>query len=93
MTLSTAMENRMLLLVLTLVPGIGPARIKALTRHLPELTDVLHTGVDDLLNVPGIGESLACRFTIFFTIHQQGWPLRKAQKNRLPCLTATTPPW
>ncbi len=53
------MENRMLLLVLTLIPGIGPARIKAITKHLPELTDVLHTGVDDLMNVPGIGESLA----------------------------------
>ncbi|MEI7747703.1 MAG: DNA-processing protein DprA [Chlorobiaceae bacterium] len=59
MTLSTVLENRILLLVLTLIPGIGPARIKAITRHLPELTDVLHTGVDDLMNVPGIGESLA----------------------------------
>ncbi len=59
MTLSTVLENRILLLVLTLIPGIGPARIKAITRHLPELMDVLHTGVDDLMNVPGIGESLA----------------------------------
>ncbi len=59
MTLSSPMENRTLLLVLTLIPGIGPARIKAITRHLPDLTDVLHTGVDDLMNVPGIGESLA----------------------------------
>jgi len=59
MTLSTVMENRILLLVLTLIPGIGPARIKAITRHLPNLEDVLHTGVDDLMNVPGIGESLA----------------------------------
>ncbi|MFZ4526342.1 MAG: DNA-processing protein DprA [Chlorobium sp.] len=59
MTLSKAMENRMLLLVLTLIPGIGPARIKAITNYLTDLTDVLHTGVGDLMNVPGIGESLA----------------------------------
>ena len=45
MTLSSAMENRVLLLVLTLIPGIGPARIKAITRHLPDLTDVLHTEI------------------------------------------------
>ncbi|MCX6178366.1 MAG: hypothetical protein NT163_03190 [Chlorobiales bacterium] len=36
------MENNILLLVLTLIPGIGPARIKAITRHLHNrLTDSL----------------------------------------------------
>ncbi len=59
MAVSAEMDNRMLLLVLTLIPGIGPARIKAIANHLPELTDVLHTGIDDLMTVPGIGESLA----------------------------------
>ncbi|TLU85833.1 MAG: DNA-protecting protein DprA [Chlorobium sp.] len=59
MAVSAEMDNRMLLLVLTLIPGIGPARIKALKNHLPNLTDILHSGVDELMIVPGIGESLA----------------------------------
>ena len=54
------MENNILLLILTLIPGIGPARIKAITKHLHErLADVLHTDVSDLMQVPGIGEPLA----------------------------------
>ena len=54
------MEERKLLLALTLIPGIGPARIKAITAHLPgRLGDVLHFGMNDLMEIPGIGESLA----------------------------------
>ncbi len=54
------MENNTLLLVLTLIPGIGPAKIKAITEHLHgRLTDVLHTDVTDLMQVSGIGEILA----------------------------------
>jgi len=56
---STTIENKMLLLVLTLIPGIGSARIKAITNHLPDLTEVRHAEVDDLMNIPGIGEALA----------------------------------
>lgn len=54
------MENNILLLVLNLIPGIGPARIKAITKHLHNrLTDVLHNDVADLIQIPGIGEPLA----------------------------------
>jgi DNA processing protein len=54
------MENNILLLVLTLIPGIGPARIKAITRHLHNrLTDILQTDVNELMEVPGIGQPLA----------------------------------
>ncbi|TLU53556.1 MAG: DNA-protecting protein DprA [Chlorobium sp.] len=53
------MEQRLLLLLLTLVPGIGPARIKALTGYFPDLADVLHADVNELVQVSGIGESLA----------------------------------
>ena len=54
------MENNTLLLVLTLIPGIGPARIKAIPEHLQHrLTDVLSTDVADLMQVQGIGEPLA----------------------------------
>ncbi len=54
------MDERMLLLALTLIPGIGSARIKAITAHLHgRLGDVLHFGMNDLMEIPGIGESLA----------------------------------
>ncbi len=54
------MEERMLLLALTLISGIGPARIKAITAHLPGgLGELLHFGIDDLMEIPGIGQSLA----------------------------------
>jgi DNA processing protein len=59
MTERVSIEKRVLLLMLTLIPGIGPARIKAITTHLPVLTEILHAGVDDLMKVPGIGEPLA----------------------------------
>jgi len=60
MTLPVAMEERILLLALTLISGIGPARIKAITTHLPgRLKDVLHFGMNELMEIPGIGESLA----------------------------------
>jgi DNA processing protein len=53
------MEQRTLLLVLTLVPGIGPARIKTLVASFPDLTTLLQAGVADFLKIPSIGESLA----------------------------------
>jgi len=53
------MEQRLLLLLLTLVPGIGPARIKALTGYFPDLADVLHADIKEFVQVSGIGESLA----------------------------------
>ncbi len=54
------MEERVLLLALTLIPGIGPARIKAMSAHLQgRLRDLLHFGINELLQISGIGESLA----------------------------------
>ncbi len=59
MSTTPVMENKVLLLVLTLIPGIGPARIKAITAHLDNLSDVLYLDVDELMKVPGIGKPLA----------------------------------
>jgi DNA processing protein len=60
MALSATMEERVLLLALTLIPGIGPARIKAITAYLPgRLSDVQHLAVNELMQISGIGESLA----------------------------------
>lgn len=53
------MEKRVLLLVLTLIPGIGPSRIKALINHLPDITGVMRADVNELMKIPGIGEPLA----------------------------------
>ncbi|NTU44765.1 MAG: DNA-protecting protein DprA [Chlorobiaceae bacterium] len=53
------MEKSMLLLALTLIPGIGPSRIKALINHLPDIIDVLQADVEELKTIPGIGEPLA----------------------------------
>ena len=54
------MDEKILLLALTLIPGIGPARIKAITAHLPgRFGDVLHLGMMELMQRSGIGESLA----------------------------------
>ncbi len=60
MTLPAPMEEKILLLALTLIPGIGPARIKAMTTHRPgRLRDLLHFGIDELQQISGIGETLA----------------------------------
>ncbi|NTV06306.1 MAG: DNA-protecting protein DprA, partial [Chlorobiaceae bacterium] len=60
MTLPAPLEERVLLLALTLIPGIGPARIKAIATHLPgRLRDLLHLDVRELTEISGIGESLA----------------------------------
>ncbi len=54
------MDERILLLAMTLIPGIGPARIKAITAHLHgRLGDVVHLGMNELMEISGIGESLA----------------------------------
>jgi DNA processing protein len=60
------MEKNILLLVLTLIPGIGPARIKAITAHLQNrLTDILHAEPADLMLISGIGEPLARQIYTF----------------------------
>lgn len=54
------MDEKILLLALTLIPGIGPARIKAIAAHLRgRFGDVLHLGMIELMQISGIGESLA----------------------------------
>jgi excinuclease ABC subunit C len=45
--------------VLETVPGLGPAKRKALLQHFGGLQGVLRAGVNDLAQVAGIGTSLA----------------------------------
>jgi len=60
------MEQKHFMLLLTLVPGIGPARIKAMTNAFTDVMTIPHAGVDDLMKIPGIGESLARQIRHFF---------------------------
>ncbi len=80
------MEQKALLLLLTLVPGIGPARIKSIVYHFSDLKELLHAGIDALVTVPGIGESLA-RQIHHFLHHAQtrdgAMRLAEAQVNGL----------
>jgi len=72
------METNILLLVLTLIPGIGPAKIKAIASHLHDrLTDVLHFDAADLMEVPGIGPQLAQQ--IYHFLHHT--PTRQAAEK------------
>ncbi len=59
-------KQKHLMLLLTLVPGIGPARIKAMINAFADVTAIPYAGVDDLMKISGIGESLARQIHHFF---------------------------
>ncbi len=59
------MDRNIPLLVLSLIPGIGPARIKAVVSRFPDLRELGHAGINDLTPVPGIGEPLARQILSF----------------------------
>jgi DNA processing protein len=81
------MENTILLLILNLIPGIGPARIKAITEHLHNrLTDVLHTNVKDLMQIPGIGEALARQIYDFLNHTQTRQTAEKSAEEQIAAL-------
>ncbi|MWV54348.1 DNA-processing protein DprA [Chlorobium phaeovibrioides] len=48
-----------LLLALTLIPGVGSARLKTLAEAHPDLPSILHQAPSSLARLPGIGEKLA----------------------------------
>jgi excinuclease ABC subunit C len=45
--------------ILETVPGLGPARRRALLTHFGGLTGVLRAGIADLAQVPGVGTAMA----------------------------------
>jgi DNA processing protein len=53
------MEKNIALLLLSLIPGIGPARIKALVGRFADLTIIGKSGIADFMEIPGIGEPVA----------------------------------
>jgi excinuclease ABC subunit C len=44
---------------LDMIPGIGPARRKALILHFGSIQNIMEADIDDLVKIPGITESLA----------------------------------
>jgi excinuclease ABC subunit C len=48
------------------LPGVGPARKKALLHHFGSAKDVAAAGLSDLENVPGISKALAVKIYEFF---------------------------
>ena len=83
-----AMEETILLLVLTLIPGIGPARIKAITTHLQNrVMDVLQTDVHELMQVPGIGEPLARQMYNFLHHRETRQKAEKSAEEQIAALS------
>lgn len=54
------------ILSLARVPGIGPARLRALLEHFKDSGAVLRASVRDLTCVPGIEQKIACTISSFF---------------------------
>jgi len=54
--------------VLDEIPGVGPARRKALMRHFPSLDDIKNAEVDTLAQVPEISRNIAEDIYRFFRI-------------------------
>jgi excinuclease ABC subunit C len=53
------------------IPGVGPARKKALLRHLGSLKQIMTAQIDQLADVPGVGPELAAQIHAFFHPVQQ----------------------
>ena len=52
---------------LALIPGVGKKRQKLLLRHFKDVNAIAGAGMDDLLKVPGISQSLAMNIISYFS--------------------------
>jgi DNA processing protein len=77
------METSKRFLVLSLVPGIGPARIKAIASHFPDLKDLPFADIRMLARIHGIGEPLARQVHDFFRNRQLLDNAEKAAEEQL----------
>jgi DNA processing protein len=59
MSITPEQGTTLLLLTLSRLPGIGPARANALLHHFGPDPSLLDAGADSLKQVPGIGETIA----------------------------------
>lgn len=72
-TLPAGREAAFLMLVLSRIPGLGPARINAIISRFGGSPDLLHAGADDFQRITGIGEQLSGEIAGF---------LRQPEKRR-----------
>lgn len=52
--------------VLDDIPGVGPARRKALMRHFKSLDEIRQATVEDLMEIPEMNERTAQEIVAFF---------------------------
>lgn len=52
--------------VLDDIPGVGPARRKALMRHFKSLEEIRQATVEDLMEIPEMNERTAQEIVAFF---------------------------
>ena len=64
--------------VLDDIPGVGPARRKALMRHFKSLEEIRQATVEDLMEIPEMNERTAQEIVAFFAF------AFAAQKRRPP---------
>ncbi len=72
-TLPAGREAAFLMLVLSRIPGLGPARINAIISRFGGSPDLLRAGADDFQRITGIGEQLSGEIAGF---------LRQPEKRR-----------
>lgn len=60
--------------VLDDIPGVGPARRKALMRHFKSLEEIKNATVEQLLEIPEMNERIAQAVVIFFKKQDQNQP-------------------
>ncbi|NTW10903.1 MAG: DNA-protecting protein DprA [Chlorobiaceae bacterium] len=80
------MEKNIPLLVLSLIPGIGPARIKAVICRFPDLKEIGKAGIPDFVEIPGIGEPLARTIHGFLHHESKRSDAEKAAEKQLEML-------
>ncbi|MCG8345474.1 MAG: DNA-processing protein DprA [Chlorobiales bacterium] len=79
-------SRKIALLVLSRVPGLGPARINAIIRHIGCSSSLFNARADDLAQVPGIGAKLAESIARFFHGSRDLEEAKKAADRQLSLL-------
>ncbi len=89
MTFSAASDNaprHIALLVVSQIPGLGPARIKALLRHFGDFREIHHAAAEDFSGIPGIGLKLAESIAGFLHNSRTLEDARKSAERQLSLL-------
>ncbi|WP_237073399.1 DNA-processing protein DprA [Prosthecochloris sp. GSB1] len=78
--------EKLVLLILSRIPGLGPARINTIRRELGCSTDILRAGEADFGPLPGIGRVLARNISAFLHNSAHAALARKEAENQLSLL-------